>query len=39
MTISNAAYIKTINKSQKVVKEWSAKMATKFQKRVVPYFP
>jgi hypothetical protein len=35
--ISNSAYIKTINKRQKVVKEWSAEMVTQFQIGVVLY--
>jgi hypothetical protein len=36
--ISNAAYIKKLNKSQKVVKEGSAKIVVQFWIGVVPYF-
>jgi hypothetical protein len=36
--ISNSAYIKKANKSQKVVKEEFAKMIAKFRIGVVPLF-
>jgi hypothetical protein len=36
--ISNATYAQKRNKSQKVVKEGSAKMIAQFRIKMVPYF-
>jgi hypothetical protein len=36
--VSNTAYIKKLNRSQKVVKEGSTKMVAHFRRGMVPYF-